>query len=166
KEFATWTYPKDTDNLELTVSHKVAEYMLPGTWEVWLHEAAGHLATNLFLQRSGGSCITPKEGTDASSGDWSDPKKVDVRLRERVLAGTDDDYEIILNTSLATISPSQLAKSISILKFLITRFPVHFRSVVEGSKADVRAQKATLEKTLGFSLAELDEFWRRWYLAK
>ena len=166
REFATWTFPKDIDGLEMIVSHKVAEYMLPTAWVVWLQESAAHLATQLFLQKSGGSCISPKEGTEASSGDWTDPKKVDIRLREKVLAGTDDDYEIILNTALATISSSQLAKSISILKFLILRFPERFRSVVAGAKADVRTPKAMLEKALGFSLAELDEFWRRWFLAK
>lgn len=166
KEFVKWCYPKSADWLEITLPHKVTECMYPRLPATWLYEGTANFVTYLFNEKGGGTCIDLKEGTDASSGDWSQSTKVDLHLRDKVMSGKDDDIELLLNVTLLTLTPSQLAKCMSLSKFLILRHPQLFRSVVRVYLEEVTIPRQAIEKALGFTLEELDEFWRRWYLDK
>jgi hypothetical protein len=166
REHVMWCHPKGDDWLDVILPHKMAEFMLHTYHATWLHEGTGLFATQLFMNKTGGGCMTLREGTDASTGEWSDPKKADLFLRDKVLAGTDDDIEVMLNATLVTMTSSQLAKSMSLMKFLILRHPQVFRAVVRVYREEVTKPREVLEKALGFTLEELDEFWRRWYLSK
>lgn len=165
-EEVTWCYPRGEDWFEQVACHKVTEHLNAGWAGDWLHEGVGLLATQLLLKKVEMVCITAREGTDASKGPWSDPNHVDTKLREKVLTGTDDDLGMILNATLLTMTPSQLSKSLSLVRFLVLRQPLLFRAIVSAYSAEVKDPRKEVEKALGFSLEELDEFWRRWYLAK
>lgn len=166
KVHVMWCHPKMDAWFDLVVAHKVAEFMLSGWSPAWLQEGTAHFATHLLTKKLGAGCMALREGTDASQGTWGDAKAVDTALRDKVLEGSDDELETLLNAKLLTMTSRQLAKSMSLIRFLIFRHPTYFRALVRTFSEEVKIPRQEVEKALGFSLEELDEFWRRWYLVK
>jgi hypothetical protein len=166
KVHVMWCHPKMDAWFDLVVAHKATEFMLPGWSPAWFHEGAANFVTQLLTKKLGAGCMALREGTDASQGTWGEVKAVDTALRDKVLEGSDDEIETLLNAKLLTMTSSQLAKSMSLVRFLIFRHPTYFRALVRTFSEEVKMPRREVEKALGFSLEEWDEFWRRWYLGK
>jgi len=129
--------------------------------------AVGSLPQKLLLGRVESFSFEPAEGTDQLDKDkmFADEKKFQDAVRELVLQGKDSDLEQLASTKYNAMTRPQIAKSMSLLRYLVMRWPGVFRNVVAAYRQGAGDQRADLEKVFGCTLDELDEHWRRWVLA-
>jgi len=166
-EFVTYGDGKKDASIDFTVAEYYSYFILNFDLPPWLSVAVGSLPQKLLLGRVESFSFEPPEGTDTLDKDklWADEKKFQDAVRDLVLQGKDSDLELLASTKYNAMARPQIAKSISLLRYLIMRWPGVFRNIVAAYRKGAGDQRADLELIFGSTLEELDEHWRRWVLA-
>jgi hypothetical protein len=141
-----------------------------GRWPAhWFAEATGNTCEILFRGKSEIFSSLPPTGTgtgDSEHKNWEDSSKWDAQLRTVVTRRIDPSMEEIVGIQLNAMRPVHAAKGASVVRFLMLRRPSLYRSLAESFRTTSDTPRAGVEKALGFTLEELDEFWRRWIVTQ
>jgi hypothetical protein len=168
KEFVTYGDSKKDSSTDFTVAEYISYFMVDSNLPPWISVAVGSLPQKLLLGRVDSFSFEPPKGTDQLDKDatWADEKKFQDGVRGLVLDGKDVDFELLTSSAYNALSRPQIAKSMSVLRFLVMRWPGVFRDLVNAYRPkDARPEKAEIERILGCTLQEFDEHWRRWVIA-
>jgi hypothetical protein len=128
----------------------------------WLKEGVGCMCEILFRGKAESSCVQLPEGTTSGDVPWRQSATWDAGLRTLVARGKDPDLEELASVALNAMKGDQRAKSASVVTFLTLRWPEGFRALLTEAKKNPRDARGMIQKGLGVSVEELDEFWRRW----
>jgi hypothetical protein len=168
KEFVTYGDSKKDTSTEFTIVEYYSYFMVDSHLPPWLSVAVGSLPQKLLLGRVDSFSFEPAKGTDLLDKDavWADEKKFQDGVRGLVLDGKDADFELLSSSAYNALSRPQIAKAMSVLRFLVTRWPSVFRDLIGAYRPQgAKPEKVEIEKILGSTLEEFDEHWRRWVIA-
>ena len=170
REFAIFCDRRGDKHHGSYVSHATGEFMLAAALGIedydappaWLKEGVGCMCEILFRGKAESSCVQLPEGTTSGDVPWRQSATWDAGLRTLVARGKDPDLEELASVALNAMKGDQRAKSASVVTFLTLRWPEGFRALLTEAKKNPRDARGMIQKGLGVSVEELDEFWRRW----
>src|SRR6185436_3306600 len=170
KEFVIFTDKRGDPHVESYLAHAAGEFMLAAALGLddydappaWLKEGIGCMCEILFRGQAVSSCVALPDGTTTGDTPWNQSARWDDGLRNLVLKGKDPELEEIGLVALNAMKGDQRAKSASVVTFLTLRWPEGFRALIAEAKKNPRDVRSMVEKGLGVTVEELDEFWRRW----
>lgn len=170
KEFVIFTDKRNDPHHDSYLAHAAGEFMLAAALGLddydappaWLKEGVGCMCEILFRGKAESSCVALPDGTTTGEAPWRQSNRWDESLRTLVARGSDPELEALGSVTLNAMKGDQRAKSASIVTFLTLRWPEGFRALLVEAKKNPRDVRAMIEKGLGISVEELDEFWRRW----
>ena len=135
--------------------------------EAWLYEGLAAYAAARLLEFHGTWCVR-LEPTSArpgmpevpdDPGEWPETVEWIVRTRD------DFPLEALVGVSMNGLDGPMLAKSWSLLRWLVEEHPERARAFLEAKRAGTPTPRALTEAT-GLSLHDLDEAWRDTVLAQ
>jgi hypothetical protein len=174
EEFAQFAFTRGANWHDHVVAHSVAEYFLASMLDLkdydappaWLKEGTGCFVEYLFRGSVKASCITVPSGTGSGDVPWDDGANWTSNLKGLAEKGRDPSMIDVFSVTLNAMTPAQRAKSASLVRFLALRWPAWFRDAVAAIRKNPKDARAAVESSLGLTLDELDEFWRRWLRAQ
>jgi hypothetical protein len=103
---------------------------------------------------------------DVTRKDWTNSGRWDAFLPIAVLMANDPSMDALTTLPVKDASMIAISKADSLARFLMIRYPSLYRSLAASFREKSDTPRAGIEQALGFTLEELDEFWRRWILAQ